>query len=223
MSLLSRKFWMSKLTSREQNHFYRRVFMKRRSRGEPNSLAGLLTFGVLTNRVMIASDPEPFMRGINSFQLFNDGQRWWILSIYWQHETESTRSQKNIYSGRPVASDVGKRTHLFRESVESYIGRLGRIAQRNVDCRDSSNAVRFVRQQSRRAVEKSAGPSQGSRRAPSRAAFRQKRSYNALTRSGASACAVASRRNRLRQCDCHNRDFKDENKRSAVGEPNRVQ
>jgi hypothetical protein len=32
------------------------------------------------------SDPAPFMRGINSFQLFNDGQRWWILSIYWQHE-----------------------------------------------------------------------------------------------------------------------------------------
>jgi hypothetical protein len=33
------------------------------------------------------SDPEPFMRGINSIQLFNDGKRWWILSIYWQHES----------------------------------------------------------------------------------------------------------------------------------------
>jgi hypothetical protein len=33
------------------------------------------------------NDPEPFMRGINSIQLFNDGRRWWILSIYWQHET----------------------------------------------------------------------------------------------------------------------------------------
>jgi hypothetical protein len=32
-------------------------------------------------------DAEPFMRGINSFQLFNDGQRWWIVNIYWQHET----------------------------------------------------------------------------------------------------------------------------------------
>jgi hypothetical protein len=27
------------------------------------------------------------MRGINSFQLFNDGKRWWILSVYWQHES----------------------------------------------------------------------------------------------------------------------------------------
>ena len=32
-------------------------------------------------------DPKPFMRGINSIQLFYDGSRWWILSIYWQHET----------------------------------------------------------------------------------------------------------------------------------------
>jgi hypothetical protein len=31
-------------------------------------------------------DPEPFMRGINSVQLFNDGRRWWIVSIYWQQE-----------------------------------------------------------------------------------------------------------------------------------------
>ena len=34
-----------------------------------------------------ANDPEPFMRGVNSIQLFYDGSRWWILSIYWQHES----------------------------------------------------------------------------------------------------------------------------------------
>jgi len=33
------------------------------------------------------NDAKPFMRGINSIQLFNDGSRWWILSIYWQHES----------------------------------------------------------------------------------------------------------------------------------------
>ena len=32
-------------------------------------------------------DPEPFMRGVNSIQLFNDGRRWWIVNIYWQHES----------------------------------------------------------------------------------------------------------------------------------------
>jgi hypothetical protein len=34
-----------------------------------------------------ADDSEPFMRGINSIQLFYDGSRWWILTIYWQHES----------------------------------------------------------------------------------------------------------------------------------------
>jgi hypothetical protein len=32
-------------------------------------------------------EPEPFTRGINSFQLFHDGSRWWIVNIYWQHES----------------------------------------------------------------------------------------------------------------------------------------
>ena len=32
-------------------------------------------------------DAEPFMRGINSIQLFNDGTRWWIVNIYWQQES----------------------------------------------------------------------------------------------------------------------------------------
>ena len=33
------------------------------------------------------SDAVPFMRGINSIQLFYDESRWWIVSIYWQHES----------------------------------------------------------------------------------------------------------------------------------------
>ena len=36
----------------------------------------------------LASDPEPFARGINSFQLLHDGSRWWIVSIYWLQESE---------------------------------------------------------------------------------------------------------------------------------------
>jgi len=33
------------------------------------------------------SDPTPLMRGIDSIQLFFDGTRWWIVNIYWTHET----------------------------------------------------------------------------------------------------------------------------------------
>jgi hypothetical protein len=32
-------------------------------------------------------DKKPFQRGINSFQLLNDGKRWWVITIYWQGET----------------------------------------------------------------------------------------------------------------------------------------
>ena len=35
------------------------------------------------------TDTEPFMRGINSVQLINDGTRWWILNIYWRQESDS--------------------------------------------------------------------------------------------------------------------------------------
>ena len=31
-------------------------------------------------------EDKPFARGINSFQLFHDGERWWILSIFWSSE-----------------------------------------------------------------------------------------------------------------------------------------
>jgi len=34
------------------------------------------------------ADAEPYMRGINSIQLFNDGHRWWIVNIYWQQESD---------------------------------------------------------------------------------------------------------------------------------------
>jgi hypothetical protein len=33
-----------------------------------------------------AKNEKPFQRGINSFQLFNDGKRWWVLNVYWEGE-----------------------------------------------------------------------------------------------------------------------------------------
>jgi len=33
-----------------------------------------------------AQDEKPFTRGINSIQLFNDGTRWWIVTVYWDSE-----------------------------------------------------------------------------------------------------------------------------------------
>ena len=36
------------------------------------------------------TDAQPFQRGINSFQLVNDGKRWWIMTIMWQGEAPDT-------------------------------------------------------------------------------------------------------------------------------------
>ena len=35
-------------------------------------------------------DEAPFARGINSIQLLNDGNRWWIINIYWTGESKDT-------------------------------------------------------------------------------------------------------------------------------------
>jgi hypothetical protein len=36
------------------------------------------------------TDEKPFMRGINSIQLWNDGKRWWVVTIFWQSENADT-------------------------------------------------------------------------------------------------------------------------------------
>jgi hypothetical protein len=46
-----------------------------------------------------AADPKPFARGINSFQLMNDGHRWWIVTIFWQAETSDSPIPKEYLQG----------------------------------------------------------------------------------------------------------------------------
>ena len=52
------------------------------------------TFGNLTHvfssyeSFVYHTDTKPFMRGINSIQLLNDGERWWIVNIYWAQESQ---------------------------------------------------------------------------------------------------------------------------------------
>lgn len=40
------------------------------------------------------ADEKPFMRGINSIQLFNDGKRWWIVNLYWMQESKEHKIPK---------------------------------------------------------------------------------------------------------------------------------
>jgi len=46
-----------------------------------------------------ADDPKPFERGINSFQLMNDGRRWWIVTIFWQGETAESPIPREFLQG----------------------------------------------------------------------------------------------------------------------------
>ena len=43
-----------------------------------------------TYEARLSLGEAPFARGINSFQLFWDGSRWHVLSIFWEQETEAT-------------------------------------------------------------------------------------------------------------------------------------
>ena len=50
------------------------------------------TFGAVTQLFSTyesrraAADAKPFARGINSIQLFNDGTRWYVVTIFWDSE-----------------------------------------------------------------------------------------------------------------------------------------
>ena len=46
------------------------------------------------------TDEKPFMRGINSIQLFNDGKRWWVMTVAWSMETSEHPLPKQ-YSEKP--------------------------------------------------------------------------------------------------------------------------
>jgi hypothetical protein len=47
-----------------------------------------------------AEDAKPFQRGINSIQLLNDGKRWWIVSVFWEGETEKTLLPEKYLKGK---------------------------------------------------------------------------------------------------------------------------
>jgi hypothetical protein len=44
-------------------------------------------FSTYESRKTLA-DEKPFMRGINSIQLWFDGKRWWIVTVLWQSESK---------------------------------------------------------------------------------------------------------------------------------------
>lgn len=59
-----------------------------------------------------AADAEPFTRGINSIQLLRDGERWWIVTIYWDSERPGSPIPLRYleHDGRAPSSPAATRT-----------------------------------------------------------------------------------------------------------------
>lgn len=48
----------------------------------------------------VETEEKPFMRGINSIQLWNDGKRWWVISILWQSENKENPIPEKYIDGK---------------------------------------------------------------------------------------------------------------------------
>ncbi len=47
------------------------------------------------------SEEKPFLRGINSFQLMNDGALWWFIDVVWEAERpDNPLPEKYLKSGQ---------------------------------------------------------------------------------------------------------------------------
>lgn len=45
-------------------------------------------------------ESAPFARGINSIQLYNDGQRWWVTSVVWRSEDDKLKLPERYLQSR---------------------------------------------------------------------------------------------------------------------------
>jgi hypothetical protein len=82
-----------RITSMSVDQFIERVkpYSEREGFFEIEIARKVDTFGALshvfsTYESRRAPGEKPFTRGINSIQLFHDGVRYWIVTIYWDHE-----------------------------------------------------------------------------------------------------------------------------------------
>jgi hypothetical protein len=56
-----------------------------------------------------AEDPEPFQRGINSIHLLKDGERWWVVTIFWDAERPDNPIPAKYLPPAEAPGDAGSR------------------------------------------------------------------------------------------------------------------
>jgi len=77
-------------------YFQKNGFFEKEVARKAESFGGIMqVFSTYESR-HAARDAHPFARGINSIQLFFDGTRWWVVTIFWQEENPATPLPKEF-------------------------------------------------------------------------------------------------------------------------------
>jgi hypothetical protein len=86
----AKSFTLEEYITRAGAYFTKNGFFEKESARHTDQWGNILqAFSTYESR-HDAKDATPFARGINSFQLFFDGHRWWVLTIYWHEESPNT-------------------------------------------------------------------------------------------------------------------------------------
>ncbi|WP_245962906.1 hypothetical protein [Ulvibacter antarcticus] len=70
------------------NDFLKQGFYEVEINREVNSFGNIAQVFSTYKSFKSVNDTKPFMRGINSIQMLNDGKRWWVVNIYWMQESD---------------------------------------------------------------------------------------------------------------------------------------
>lgn len=85
--LSARSFTPEEYITFGDTYFQKNGFFEREASRHADRYANIMQIFSTYESRHEAKDAKPFARGINSFQLFFDGKRWWVVDIYWQEES----------------------------------------------------------------------------------------------------------------------------------------
>jgi hypothetical protein len=86
-SLSAKSFTPEEYVTFGDAYFMKNGFFEREASRHADRYANIMQIFSTYESRHDSKDSTPFARGINSFQLFFDGSRWWIVSIFWQEES----------------------------------------------------------------------------------------------------------------------------------------
>ena len=75
--------------TRAGSYFDKNGFFEKEVARKSDRFGGIMQIFSTYESRHAAADAAPFARGINSIQLFFDGSRWWVVTVFWQEETPS--------------------------------------------------------------------------------------------------------------------------------------